>query len=177
MNKVSTLRPSFACTIDRTLFISEIHFLKQFQFISCSKMTLSNEDGTQNAVKDPKYSNIFDSHYYKLYKLMHTLNGSWPSLKFYYKFIATANEWSGGSIIVVGQVRCFKLVKRNTKQTDIFCRKLKLFRQVQYLYNHRMDFESFPANLQYALISLGVLLFRLHLLFYSKQVMKIRSFH
>lgn len=69
-------------------------------------MTSASKDGTQNAVEDLKDFDIFDSHYYKLYKLLHKINGSWPNQKFYQKIIAVACEWSSGSIILLGQVRC-----------------------------------------------------------------------
>lgn len=68
-------------------------------------MTSSDKDRRQNAVEGPKHFNIFDSHYYKLYKLLHNINGSWPNQKFFRKFITTTYEWSGGSIILAGQVR------------------------------------------------------------------------
>lgn len=68
-------------------------------------MTFSNEKMVQNKKEEFfSRSNIFDSHYYKVYKFVHNFNGSWPYQTFFQHLIVIMYENIVADVTFAGQV-------------------------------------------------------------------------
>lgn len=78
---------------------------KQFKNFRTVKMTLSSINVLKHIkVKKLECPEIFNCHYYKVYKLAHRFNGSWPYQSIYEQFIVVFYEWSIGYFTFIGQV-------------------------------------------------------------------------